>query len=144
MNKAITKRTLPLSRAFTIFTLGGVAYYFIEILYRGYSHWSMAVCGGICLWGICFINEKARPFHCIWRALICTAFITAVEFSVGCIVNLWLGWDVWSYKGLPFNFMGQISLLFSCYWFLLSFGVCLIISFLKYKAKKKELSKTTP
>ena len=28
--------------------LGGTLYYMIEIIFRGYSHWSMFLLGGIC------------------------------------------------------------------------------------------------
>ena len=31
-----------------IYTFGCIAYMFIEILWRGYTHWSMGVVGGIC------------------------------------------------------------------------------------------------
>ena len=126
-----------------LFLVGGIVYYFIEVLFRGHSHWSMGICGGICLVGIYLINEKFSNLSYAVRALICSGFITAVEFAAGCIVNLWLGWNVWSYNNLPLNFMGQVSLLFSCIWFFLSFGVCWIISTIEKKIplqKAKELS----
>mgnify|MGYP007072511315 FL=1 len=31
-----------------LFLIGGALYYCIEILWRGHSHWTMAVVGGIC------------------------------------------------------------------------------------------------
>ena len=135
-------------KIFLLFVAGGLGYYLLEVLFRGHSHWTMGLCGGICLVGMYYINKKLAHFSLAVRALMCTALITAVEFTAGCAVNLWLGWNVWSYKSLPLNFMGQISLLFCCYWFLLSFVVCFLISFIERKivkkSKKKELSETTP
>ena len=30
-------------------TLGGTLYYTFEVIFRGYSHWSMFLLGGLCL-----------------------------------------------------------------------------------------------
>lgn len=38
-----------LSEYIFFWALGGCIYYFFEILFRGFSHWSMFVLGGICL-----------------------------------------------------------------------------------------------
>ena len=124
----------PLLRYLLIFISGGAGYYLLEILYRGHSHWTMALCGGICLLGICFINSKFRRINAILRALLCALMITAVEFLAGCIVNVWLGLNVWSYNARPFNFMGQICLGFSFLWFVLSLAICVVLSI---SAKKK-------
>ncbi len=32
--------------------------------------------------------------------------ITAYEFSMGVVVNLWLHWDVWDYSSRPGNVLG--------------------------------------
>ena len=34
--------------------------------------------------------------------------VTAYEFTVGLIVNVKLGWDIWDYSSIPFNILGQI------------------------------------
>ena len=49
--------------------------------------------------------------------------ITVLEFVTGCIVNLWLGWNVWDYSELPFNILGQVCLYFFFAWFFISFPV---------------------
>jgi len=126
-----------------LFLGGGIGYYLLEVIFRGHSHWSMALCGGISLVGIYFINRKFSERTYAARALLCALLITAVEFVTGCIVNLWLGWNVWSYSRLHFNLLGQVSLLFSCIWFFLSLGICLIISTIERRSslrKTKELS----
>ena len=109
--------------------LGGIIYTFIEILWRGYSHWCMTVLGGVCFDVLYFLYEKAGDAHLLLRCAAGSAFITAAEFLTGCIVNLRLGWNVWSYSSLRFNIFGQVSLFFSVLWFflcILGFKVCAI------------------
>ena len=43
-------QSLPVSEFFLTFLTGAVIYYSIEMLWRGRSHWSMAVAGGICFY----------------------------------------------------------------------------------------------
>lgn len=52
--------------------------------------------------------------------------ITAVEFVIGLIVNVRLGWAVWDYSELKFNILGQICLIYSCAWG----ALCIPLSFL--------------
>lgn len=54
------------------------------------------------------------------QMLIGAIVITTLEFVCGCIVNLWLGWNVWDYSNMPFNLLGQICLPFTVIWFFLS------------------------
>ena len=121
---------------------GGVGYYLIEVIYRGFSHWTMGICGGICLLGIYYINKKFALFSYGTRAFMGALLITLVEFITGYIVNIKLGLNVWSYSHIPLNLLGQISLLFSCIWYFMSLGACLSISFIERKImqKRKELS----
>ena len=91
--------------------------------------------------GIYYINKKCNSLPYGTRALMGALLITAVEFITGYIVNIRLGWNVWSYSHIPINLLGQISLLFSCIWYFMSLGVCLSISFVegKFRTKRKEL-----
>ena len=102
-----------------IFLSGGLFYALIEILWRGYTHWSMAVTGGGCVLGLYVINIK-RPLVPLWkRCAGCSLFITAVEFTVGCIVNLRFRWHVWDYSDMKLNILGQVCPLFTLMWFFL-------------------------
>lgn len=102
--------------------LGGAMYYCIEMVYRGYSHWSMFVLGGFCFCWIDVICEKLTFVKTIWGKMALSAMgITVLEWLCGCVVNLWLKLDVWDYSRLPMQIMGQVCLLFSFFWFLLSF-----------------------
>ena len=38
-----------LSEYLFLWTLGGVIYYSLEMIFRGFSHWSMFLLGGFCL-----------------------------------------------------------------------------------------------
>lgn len=112
-----------------LFVLGGVGYYSLEVLFRGFSHWSMALCGGICLCLIYLANRRLSHRPLILRALIGAVIITAVEFAAGCILNLYLHWGIWDYSHLPLNLWGQITPVFSGVWFLLCIPVCIACSF---------------
>ena len=72
--------------------LGGTLYYTFEVFFRGFSHWTMFVLGGIC------------AVFCVWQGLLlkwkeplwiqivrCTIFVVAGEFITGIVVNKWLG-----------------------------------------------------
>ncbi len=124
-----------------IFIIGACGYVLIELLYRGHSHWSMALCGGICLCGICSVNKRLSA-HTLWlRAGVSTAIITAVEFVCGCIVNLLFGLNVWDYSDMPLNLLGQICLPFCTIWFALSAVICKFISLYTKSENIKKLSK---
>lgn len=102
-------------------SVGGCLYLTIELLWRGYSHWSMFVLAFMAFILIGSINE-ILPWNMPLPAqlLIGAVIITALEFFTGCIVNLWLGWAVWDYSKEPFNLMGQICLKFFVVWYFLS------------------------
>ena len=106
-------------RPIVLFGIGGLIYYFIEILWRAYSHWTMFLLGGLCFILVGMINEFFK-LPLTKQMLISTVIITVAEFVCGCIVNLWLGWGIWDYSELPLNVMGQICLPYSVLWFFLS------------------------
>ncbi|MDF2801574.1 MAG: putative rane protein [Anaerocolumna sp.] len=116
-----------------LFFIGGFSYCGIELLFRGYSHISMLVAGGICFVLIGLLNE-IFPYKVsiISQMFISSLIITLVEFISGYIVNILLGLNVWDYSDLPYNFLGQICLLFSNIWFLLSLPAILLDDYLKY------------
>ena len=110
-----------LLKYYTLGTLGGVVYVIIELMWRGYSHWSMFLLGGICFVALGLINEVIPwEMPLTTQMFVGCVIITALEFITGCIVNLWLGWDVWDYSDLPYNLLGQISVMSSVGWYFLS------------------------
>ena len=109
-----------------VFLTGGVIYGIIELLFRGYTHWSMTVAGGACLILIHLINHGIKRRGLLLRCLIGCALITAVEFAAGVVLNILLGLDVWDYSDRFGNIMGQICPVFSAAWFLISYPACLV------------------
>lgn len=103
-----------------IFVVGAVVYMTIEILYRGFTHWTMGVLGGISLILIGIIDEfTTEDLPLLVQAPLASIIITLLEYYAGCILNLKLGMDIWDYSGLPFNVDGQICLYFSLAWMVL-------------------------
>ena len=112
---------LTFMRHLILFAVGGLTYVSIEFIYRGYTHWSMLILGGLCFTAVGEINEFLPWDTPLWiQMLISSIIITALEFICGCVVNIWLGLNVWDYSNLPFNIMGQVCLPFSIMWFFLS------------------------
>ena len=107
-----------------VFALGSILYGLTEILWRGWTHWTMLLCGGICFTLMYLVSGSELSLVKKW--LLNTCIITTVEFVAGCIVNLRLHWQVWDYSSLPFNLLGQICPRFILMWFALSIpGVAL-------------------
>lgn len=102
-----------LSEYLFLWALGGCLYYFFEIFFRGFSHWSMFILGGICM---VFFTVQGQMVHWadpLWMQILrCIIFVTAMEFITGIIVNKWLHMAVWDYSNQPFQIFGQICLPF--------------------------------
>lgn len=103
-----------------LLAIGGTVYCGIEILVRGFTHWTMFLVGGICFILIGIINEITPKMPLVRQMLLSAVIITVAEFVSGCILNIWLDLDIWNYSNETFNLLGQISLKHTIYWFLLS------------------------
>jgi uncharacterized membrane protein len=98
------------------FLIGAAGYPLLELAYRGRTHYSMAIAGGL---SILLIRRMAR-MKCPWpvRILACGAGITGIEYLCGIIWNR--RHTVWDYRNQRLNFRGQICLRFTALWCLLS------------------------
>ena len=103
-----------------LLVVGGTAYYGIEIVVRGFSHWTMFFVGGICFVLVGIINEVTPKIPLLQQMILSAAIITAIEFVSGCILNIWLGLNIWDYSDEVGNVLGQICPSHTLYWFLLS------------------------
>ena len=106
-----------------IFVTGATGYSIIEYLFRGYTHWSMALTGGACLLTFYYYVKEYKETPLLAKAAVGACIITVFEFFVGIIVNLIYGWHVWDYSGEPGNVLGQICPEYTAVWFF----ICLIL-----------------
>lgn len=113
--------------------IGGIIYGALELAFRGYTHWTMVILGGVCFVAIGLINEIIPWEMPLTVQMLCGCIIiTALEFCCGCIVNIWLGWSVWDYSGQSGNLLGQICPLYSILWYFISFLAILLDDYLRY------------
>ena len=125
-----------------LFEIGGLIYNLIEMLYRGNTHWTMFILGGLCFVSIGLINNAfswKNPIEI--QCLIGGGIITLLEYITGYIVNIKLGWNVWDYSNIPLNLQGQICLPFTVVWIVLSLFIIIIDDFLRWKFFKEDKPK---
>ena len=133
------RKTYLLLEYSILFLIGGISYYLIEIIYRGYSHFSMLIVGGLCFVLIGSINDLYRPgLPLLLQMLISVLIVDFIELTSGLIINKILLLDVWDYSLLKYNFLGLISLKSSIAWFFLSVLAILVYDVLKYRVFKGE------
>lgn len=102
-----------------IFGFGAIGYSLLEIAWRGFTHWTMTLTGGLCFVLIYIMNILFLNKNIFLKSLLGAIIITSAELLVGSIVNLRLNWNVWDYSSQPLDFFGQICLVYSLLWFLL-------------------------
>lgn len=117
--------------ALLVFLVGASGYGTIEILWRGYTHWSMLIAGGVCLLLLYKVFSYLKSSTIITKCLLGGLIITTIELIAGALVNLELGMDVWDYSKIPFNLYGQVCLLYSFLWVLLCVPVVYLCRRLK-------------
>lgn len=117
----------------TLWAVGGVLYIVLELAWRGRSHWTMFILGGLCFICLGLINEVLPWDMPLWQQILIGAgLITVLEFITGCLVNLWLGWDVWDYSNMPGNILGQVCPQYFVYWMPVSLAGIVLDDWLRY------------
>lgn len=107
-----------MSKEGVIFLAGSCAYPTLEVAWRGHTHYSMALAGGVCLWLIDRVCCGALEHQSLFlRCLTGAGLITGVELAAGLVVNRVFQMGVWDYSNLPLNIMGQVCLPYSALWF---------------------------
>ena len=118
---------------------GGVIYPTLEMAWRGYTHVSMAVAGGVCVVLIDRVcNGALQRSGLTVRCFAGGTIITSVELVAGIVVNFILKLHVWDYSHLPLNIFGQICLPFTALWMLASIPAMALGHFF---GKSKELNR---
>jgi len=109
-----------------LFVAGGTLYYLIELSWRGWSHPTMGVLGGLCFYLIYHVNRIFCRRSLLFRSVVSAVIITALELLAGCILNVLMDMSIWDYSSKPLNFLGQICFSMSVLWFLLSVVACIL------------------
>ena len=128
-----------IGKTLILFIIGGALYVLIEMMFRGHSHWTMGVLGGLMFVIIGCINEYIPwEMSLLIQCIIGATIITVSEFVAGCILNLWLGLGIWDYSNLHGNLLGQICPQFTLAWVGLSL-VCIVLDdYLRHWLFKEE------
>lgn len=79
----------------SLFLLGGGAYAALELAWRGTTHWTMFLTGGVCL---CLLQALAdRPLPLGPAAAVGAAGVSGLELAVGAVCRRVLHTAVWDY-----------------------------------------------
>ena len=105
---------MNIRRKTLLFSLGGLAYCGLELLWRGRTHYSMFLAGGASLILIGKLNRTEPKLPLPLRAVAGSGIITMVELLTGLIFNR--DYRVWDYRAQWGNWLGQICPLFSLLW----------------------------
>ena len=128
-----------LFKALFLWAIGGFIYYTLEVLWRGYSHWTMFILGGLCFLLIGELNELyAWDMALISQMFLSSLVVTVLELITGLIVNIGFGWSIWDYSRMPYNFYGQICLLYTNLWFFLSLAGIIMDDYIRWKLLGEE------
>lgn len=73
-----------------LFVFGGLAYFGLEVLFRGHSHWTMFVLGGFLFLILGELNEGLLEWDTplIWQGVLGSAIVTGAELVTGMILNV--------------------------------------------------------
>ena len=113
--------------------LGGLLYGLLEVLFRGYTHWTMMALAAVLCVPLDIANEHMPWELPIWlQAILGGAAITAAELAAGVVLNIWMGLDIWDYAGLPGNLWGQICPQFTAVWCVLAGPVIAAFDWMDY------------
>ena len=73
-----------LNKYLVLMDVGGAVYVLLELAWRGRSHWTMFVLGGLCFIGLGLINEVMPWDMPLWEQVaVGVLLITALEFFTG-------------------------------------------------------------
>lgn len=122
-----------------LFIIGGATYFGIEILYRGHSHYSMFILGGVCFIIIGLMNEIWNWDAYIEKQIgVSLLIVLILEFIAGCILNIWLNLGIWDYSNQPLNIMGQVCIGFALLWIPIILVAIILDDYIRYKVFKEE------
>ena len=107
-----------------LFYIGGMAYMFLEFAWRGRSHGTMFLLGGVCFLVLGQISRRLPVKNIVIKGMAGSAAVTVLELVTGLAVNRDYG--IWDYRKMPYHFQGQICLPFSHMWIPVCLGAMAI------------------
>lgn len=115
-----------------LLSYGGMIYVCLELLFRGKSDVSMMFCGGLSFVFIGAINNVISWKMPLWIQSILGGFlvVTPLEYIFGILFNQ--DYTVWDYRTQFLNVNGQICLLFSLLWCIISIVAIILDDYLRY------------
>ncbi len=116
-----------------VFGIGFYGYGLLEIIWRGRTHPSMSLAGGIVFCLMSYVGYRLKPLKFMYRCIFGGIIITAIELVFGLIFNILLNANVWDYFKFPLNFAGQICLLYSVLWCFLSAPILILAELIRQK-----------
>lgn len=117
-----------------LFYLGGAVYMTLEFAWRGRSHGSMFLLGGLCF---CVLGRLgSRPLPTAVKTAAGAVVVTGLELATGLAVNQ--DHRIWDYRRMPLNFRGQICLPYSLLWLPLS-----LAAFVLYRRAERAIAALT-
>ena len=112
MKNSLSKKNIYLknvSEYLVLWAVGGCIDYGIEVLFRGFSHTSMFILGGLCMQFFTWQGRLTNWQDTLPRQITrCTIFVVSMEFITGIVVNKWYHLAVWDYSDMPLQLWGQI------------------------------------
>ncbi len=119
------------------FLLGGAGYVGLELLWRGHSHWTMFLAGGICFLLLGQLSRLPWPPAC--TIVLGACMITSVELLLGLLFNR--SYTIWDYRHMPLNLLGQVCVPFTLLWVPVSFGAILLYRLLDRQLQRRPTSR---
>lgn len=103
-----------------LFMMGGFAYLGAELAWRGATHWTMFLAGGLCVCYLNWLNGLTQPQLPL---LLCGALgalgVSGIELMFGLFCTRLLRLRVWDYSGEWGNVAGLVCPKYTVLWFFL-------------------------
>lgn len=134
-----TKSTLTRYRAFMcvkyclLFLVGFLGYMAMELLFRGYTYFTMGVLGGITILLLDKLNSKISwNMDLLLQGCIGSTLITTMELIVGEYIKINHLQEMWNYSSVMLNFDGVICLPYSLLWIIVSLFAIFVADSINY------------
>ena len=126
MKNSLSRKNIYLknvSEYLVLWAVGGCIYYGIEVLFRGFSHISMFMLGGLCMQFFTWQGRLTEWQDALPRQITrCTIFVVSMEFITGIIVNKWYHLAVWDYSDMPLQLGADLPSLCAYFFFFMYYG----------------------